>query len=78
MHITDGMNLLQVYLEVYNELPEHITLDDTLSSTFRIIFRGRQLLTPSLTLGALHVKNGERFMILPRRNLHQPSVSLDV
>lgn len=59
---------LMVWIEVFNEQPPEDT--SSLCSLVCFIFRGRKLSSPDLTLGALHVKNGERIMVLPKKHLY--------
>ncbi|KAF2358712.1 Ubiquitin-related domain [Trinorchestia longiramus] len=61
-----------VFLEVLNEAPP--SSGPTLGSAFRLVFRGRQLMTPNVTMGALRVKNGEKIMVLMNQN-HRSSPS---
>ncbi|XP_018017742.1 uncharacterized protein LOC108674314 [Hyalella azteca] len=55
-----------IFLEVLEESPP--STEEPLCSLIRMLFRGRQLTTPSLTMGALRVKHGERIMVLLKNN----------
>lgn len=58
---------MQVWIDVFKEQPPEDT--SSLCSLVCFIFRGRKLSSPDLTLGALHVKNGERIMVLSKKNI---------
>ncbi|XP_018018338.1 uncharacterized protein LOC108674864 [Hyalella azteca] len=55
-----------IFLEALEQSPP--STEEPLCSLIRMFYKGRQLTTPSLTMGALRVKHGERITVLPKNN----------